>query len=52
MSGIDDETLVCPMCDSERVELLGEMGNRLYSRCRDCGTITLSPGHDDEEEEI
>ncbi len=27
----------CPLCDSEELIFLGQLGNRLHYRCRHCG---------------
>jgi hypothetical protein len=36
---------VCPMCNGP-LELLGYLGNRRHSRCRNCGAITSREGVD------
>ena len=32
-----DATVVCPACESERIERLGDSANDLDYRCLDCG---------------
>jgi transposase-like protein len=33
-----DATVICPACESERIERLGDSAGDLDYRCLDCGT--------------
>lgn len=37
---------MCPLCGSEVLTLLGQLGRLLWLRCRDCGIDVHQPAND------